>query len=56
MTILDPGISFSQPAGSYPPYEEASPACWVQSDQGGPLVGTVWPGQVGTGQFTRDYH
>ena len=43
IVITDPGISNSQPAGTYPPYDDAA-GLWVNLTAGEPFVGPVWPG------------
>ncbi|XP_062523496.1 lysosomal alpha-glucosidase-like [Corticium candelabrum] len=45
LLIQDPGISNSQPAGSYPPYDDAVKMdVLIKNASGLPLVGKVWPG------------
>ncbi|XP_038064192.1 lysosomal alpha-glucosidase-like isoform X2 [Patiria miniata] len=43
--ILDPGISSTQPPGTYPPYDTGiAQDVFVKDSTGKPLVGEVWPG------------
>ena len=44
VTILDPGLSTGEPAGSYPPFESGEElGVWVQGADGSPVQGDVWP-------------
>ncbi len=43
--ITDPGISNTQPPGSYPPFDEGTASgVWINNSAGAPWVGGVWPG------------
>ncbi|EDO41811.1 predicted protein [Nematostella vectensis] len=45
--IVDPGISNTQPSGSYPPYSDGlAMGVFVNASNGGPIVGQVWPGNT----------
>ncbi|XP_031575111.1 lysosomal alpha-glucosidase-like [Actinia tenebrosa] len=45
--IVDPGISNVQPSGSYKPYSDGlKMGVFVNSTNGGPIVGKVWPGNT----------
>ncbi|XP_020898902.1 lysosomal alpha-glucosidase [Exaiptasia diaphana] len=45
--IVDPGISNTQPSGSYKPYSDGlSMDVFVKTTEGQPLVGQVWPGNT----------
>ncbi|EDV25113.1 uncharacterized protein TRIADDRAFT_56705 [Trichoplax adhaerens] len=42
--ILDPAIGASQPAGSYPPYEDGKAKdIFIRHGDGRPMLGKVWP-------------
>ena len=44
VTILDPGLSSGEPAGSYPPFERGEEkGVWVLGQDGQPVRGNVWP-------------
>ncbi|XP_064601739.1 lysosomal alpha-glucosidase-like isoform X2 [Liolophura sinensis] len=51
--IVDPGISSTQPTGSYPPYDEGlQEELFVKkADGSGPLMGKVWPGPTAWPDF-----
>lgn len=44
--IVDPGISNTQPKGTYPPFDEgmAMDVFIKKPDRSGPIIGKVWPG------------
>jgi len=45
MVITDPGISNTQPAGEYAPFDDGNKlALWVNNSNSTPFVGPVWPG------------
>ncbi|XP_052262842.1 lysosomal alpha-glucosidase-like isoform X2 [Dreissena polymorpha] len=51
--IIDPGISNSQPAGSYPPYDDGlkKGIFIMNTDDSGPIIGKVWPGTTAFPDF-----
>ncbi|XP_064615639.1 lysosomal alpha-glucosidase-like [Liolophura sinensis] len=53
--IVDPGISSTQPNGSYPPYDEGlrDGVFIMREDRTGPLIGKVWPGETAYPDFTN---
>ncbi|XP_069784428.1 lysosomal alpha-glucosidase [Narcine bancroftii] len=52
--ILDPGISSSQPPGSYWPYDEGlKRGVFITNTSGNPLIGKVWPGLTAFPDFTN---
>ncbi|XP_032896705.1 lysosomal alpha-glucosidase-like [Amblyraja radiata] len=52
--ILDPGISSSQPPGSYWPYDEGlKREVFITDTSGSPLIGKVWPGLTAFPDFTN---
>ncbi|XP_034987341.2 lysosomal alpha-glucosidase isoform X1 [Zootoca vivipara] len=52
--ILDPGISSTQPPGSYWPYDEGlKRGIFINSTQGKPLIGKVWPGLTAFPDFSN---
>ena len=55
VNIIDPGISSTQPNGTYPPYDEG-----IQRDifikkanSEDPIIGKVWPGETAFPDFTH---
>ncbi|XP_029433338.1 lysosomal alpha-glucosidase-like isoform X2 [Rhinatrema bivittatum] len=51
--IVDPGISSTQPPGSYWPYDEGlKRGIFVNTSRGAPLVGEVWPGRTAYPDFS----
>ncbi|XP_062304684.1 lysosomal alpha-glucosidase isoform X2 [Osmerus eperlanus] len=51
--ILDPGISSSQPAGSYRPYDEGlQRGVFINHTDGTTLIGKVWPGLTAYPDFS----
>ncbi|XP_022103478.1 lysosomal alpha-glucosidase-like isoform X2 [Acanthaster planci] len=45
--ITDPGISSTQPAGTYPPYDTGiAQDVFIKDSNGKPIVGRVWPGST----------
>ncbi|KAK7112214.1 lysosomal alpha-glucosidase-like [Littorina saxatilis] len=58
--IVDPGISSSQPKGTYPPFDEGLElGLFVKDASGKPFIGKVWPGDTAFVDFfhhkTFDY-
>ncbi|KAL7979401.1 hypothetical protein Chor_015425 [Crotalus horridus] len=52
--IVDPGISSTQPPGSYWPYDEGlKRAVFINNTEGKPLIGMVWPGFSAYPDFTN---
>ncbi|XP_038618803.1 lysosomal alpha-glucosidase-like [Tachyglossus aculeatus] len=52
--MLDPGISSTQPQGSYPPYDEGLiRGVFINTTQGQPLIGQVWPGLTAFPDFSN---
>nr|XP_060642833.1 lysosomal alpha-glucosidase-like [Anolis sagrei ordinatus] len=52
--ILDPGISSTQPPGSYWPYDEGlKRGIFINNTQGEPLIGKVWPGLTAYPDFSN---
>uniref|UniRef100_A0A8D0G2F7 P-type domain-containing protein n=1 Tax=Sphenodon punctatus TaxID=8508 RepID=A0A8D0G2F7_SPHPU len=52
--ILDPGISSTHPPGSYWPYDEGlRRGIFINSTQGKPLIGQVWPGLTAFPDFSN---
>ncbi|KAK2817716.1 hypothetical protein Q7C36_021649 [Tachysurus vachellii] len=52
--ILDPGISSTQPPGSYEPFEEGiTRGVFINSSDGEPLIGKVWPGLTAFPDFSN---
>uniref|UniRef100_A0A803TI31 P-type domain-containing protein n=1 Tax=Anolis carolinensis TaxID=28377 RepID=A0A803TI31_ANOCA len=52
--ILDPGISSTQPPGSYWPYDEGlKRGVFINNTQGEPLIGKVWPGLTAYPDFSN---
>ncbi|KAI4903325.1 hypothetical protein NFI96_015943 [Prochilodus magdalenae] len=52
--ILDPGISSTQPAGSYLPYEDGiKQGIFINSSSGDTLIGKVWPGLTAFPDFSN---
>lgn len=50
--IVDPGISSTQPSGSYEPYDNGIKMdVFVKDDNGKPLIGKVWPGPTAFPDF-----
>uniref|UniRef100_A0A671TMY5 Alpha glucosidase 2 n=1 Tax=Sparus aurata TaxID=8175 RepID=A0A671TMY5_SPAAU len=53
--ILDPGISSSQPEGSYWPFDEGLRRdIFIKDAEGKTLIGTVWPGLTAYPDFSND--
>lgn len=53
--ILDPGISSSQPEGSYWPYDEGLRRdVFIKDAEGKTLIGKVWPGLTAYPDFSDD--
>ncbi|XP_048349411.1 lysosomal alpha-glucosidase-like [Sphaerodactylus townsendi] len=51
--ILDPGISSTNPPGSYWPYDEGvKRGIFINTTQGKPLIGKVWPGLTAFPDFS----
>ncbi|KAH0632013.1 hypothetical protein JD844_020013, partial [Phrynosoma platyrhinos] len=51
---LDPGISSTQPPGSYWPYDEGlKHGIFINNTQGEPLIGKVWPGLTAYPDFSN---
>lgn len=43
VTIIDPGVSGGEPAGSYPPYDRGMELdIFMKNSSGQPFVGRVW--------------
>ncbi|CAF4104310.1 unnamed protein product [Adineta steineri] len=55
MNIIDPGISSTQPAGTYPPYDEGlrQGVFITKYNSTEPIVGEVWPGPTVFPDFTN---
>ncbi|CAF1330547.1 unnamed protein product [Adineta ricciae] len=55
MNIIDPGISSTQPPGTYPPYDEglAQGIFITKYNSTEPIVGEVWPGPTVFPDFTN---
>ncbi|XP_067088732.1 lysosomal alpha-glucosidase isoform X2 [Osmerus mordax] len=52
--ILDPGISSSSPAGTYPPFDEGQRrGVFIRNATGQTLIGKVWPGPTAFPDFTN---
>ncbi|KAL6481335.1 hypothetical protein MHYP_G00094150 [Metynnis hypsauchen] len=52
--ILDPGISSTQPAGSYLPFEEGiKQGIFINKSSGDTLIGKVWPGLTAFPDFSN---
>uniref|UniRef100_A0A3B3SMS2 Alpha glucosidase 2 n=1 Tax=Paramormyrops kingsleyae TaxID=1676925 RepID=A0A3B3SMS2_9TELE len=52
--ILDPGISSTQPAGSYWPYDEGlKRGVFINDSSGQTLIGKVWPGLTAFPDFSN---
>ncbi|NXH48843.1 LYAG glucosidase, partial [Dicaeum eximium] len=52
--ILDPGISSSSPHGSYWPFDEGlRRGLFLNTSQGQPLIGQVWPGSTAFADFSN---
>ncbi|KAL4238020.1 hypothetical protein ACF0H5_002731 [Mactra antiquata] len=53
MMIVDPGISNTQPSGSYPPYDDGiTKDVFIKKPDGsGPIIGKVWPGNTAFPDF-----
>ncbi|XP_060754556.1 lysosomal alpha-glucosidase [Neoarius graeffei] len=52
--ILDPGISSTQPPGTYEPFEEGiKSGIFINSSSGGTLIGKVWPGLTAFPDFSN---
>ncbi|NWX89039.1 LYAG glucosidase, partial [Nothoprocta pentlandii] len=56
--ILDPGISSTNPHGSYRPFDEGlRQGLFINTTQGQPLIGQVWPGFTAFPDFSnQDTH
>uniref|UniRef100_A0A3Q3IAX0 P-type domain-containing protein n=1 Tax=Monopterus albus TaxID=43700 RepID=A0A3Q3IAX0_MONAL len=53
--ILDPGISSTQPEGSYWPYDEGlKRGVFIKDAEGKTLIGKVWPGLTAYPDFSDD--
>uniref|UniRef100_A0A7N8WTL8 Alpha glucosidase 2 n=1 Tax=Mastacembelus armatus TaxID=205130 RepID=A0A7N8WTL8_9TELE len=53
--ILDPGISSTQPEGSYWPYDEGlKRGVFIKDNDGKTLIGKVWPGLTAYPDFSDD--
>ncbi|XP_030207537.1 lysosomal alpha-glucosidase isoform X2 [Gadus morhua] len=53
--ILDPGISSTEPAGSYSPYDEGlKRGVFINDSDGNTLIGKVWPGLTAYPDFSSD--
>ncbi|KAM3624389.1 uncharacterized protein V6R79_022800 [Siganus canaliculatus] len=53
--ILDPGISSSQPEGSYWPYDEGlKRGVFIKDAEGKTLIGKVWPGLTAYPDFSNE--
>lgn len=53
--ILDPGISSTQPEGSYWPYDEGlRREVFIKDAEGKTLIGKVWPGLTAYPDFSND--
>uniref|UniRef100_H9GHK5 P-type domain-containing protein n=1 Tax=Anolis carolinensis TaxID=28377 RepID=H9GHK5_ANOCA len=54
MILVDPGISSTQPPGSYWPYDEGlKRGVFINNTQGEPLIGKVWPGLTAYPDFSN---
>ena len=55
VNIIDPGISSTQPAGSYLPYEEGiKRGIFIKKfNSTEPIIGRVWPGDTAFPDFTH---
>ena len=55
VNIIDPGISSTQPAGSYPPYDEGiKRGIFIKkANSDDPIIGKVWPGDTAFPDFTH---
>ncbi|XP_055509931.1 lysosomal alpha-glucosidase-like isoform X1 [Leucoraja erinacea] len=52
--IVDPGISSSQGAGNYKPYDEGlKRGVFITNETGEPFIGKVWPGPTAFPDFTN---
>ncbi|KAL8175379.1 UNVERIFIED_CONTAM: hypothetical protein K2H54_021715, partial [Gekko kuhli] len=52
--ILDPGISSTHPPGSYWPYDEGlKRGIFINTTEGKPLIGQVWPGLTAFPDFSN---
>ncbi|XP_066291230.1 lysosomal alpha-glucosidase-like isoform X2 [Branchiostoma lanceolatum] len=52
--IVDPGISNTQKAGTYPPYDVGlKRGVFINDTDGNPIVGSVWPGDTTFPDFTN---
>ncbi|KAM4597980.1 lysosomal alpha-glucosidase isoform 2-T2 [Polymixia lowei] len=52
--ILDPGISSTSPAGTYPPFDDGQKrGVFITNATGQTLIGMVWPGQTAFPDFTN---
>uniref|UniRef100_UPI00398E93A5 lysosomal alpha-glucosidase n=1 Tax=Pristiophorus japonicus TaxID=55135 RepID=UPI00398E93A5 len=52
--IVDPGISSTQPAGKYKPYDDGlKRGVFIKNETGQPLIGQVWPGPTAYPDFTN---
>ncbi|NXU89451.1 LYAG glucosidase, partial [Xiphorhynchus elegans] len=52
--ILDPGISSTNPRGSYWPFDEGlKRGLFLNTTQGQPLIGQVWPGSTAFADFSN---
>ncbi|XP_068606965.1 lysosomal alpha-glucosidase [Brachionichthys hirsutus] len=55
VVIVDPGISSTQPEGSYWPYDEGLRRdIFIKGADGKPLIGKVWPGLTAFPDFSDD--
>ncbi|XP_041838799.1 lysosomal alpha-glucosidase [Melanotaenia boesemani] len=53
--ILDPGISSTQPEGSYWPFDEGlKRGVFIRDAEGKPLIGKVWPGLTAYPDFSDE--
>ncbi|CAH1794350.1 unnamed protein product [Owenia fusiformis] len=55
VNIIDPGISSTQPKGSYKPYDDGlrQGVFVMKADGSGPIIGKVWPGNTAYPDFTN---
>ncbi|XP_072339593.1 lysosomal alpha-glucosidase [Scyliorhinus torazame] len=52
--IVDPGISSTQRAGKYKPYDDGvKRGIFIKNETGQPLIGKVWPGPTAFPDFTN---
>ncbi|XP_041073054.1 lysosomal alpha-glucosidase-like isoform X3 [Carcharodon carcharias] len=52
--IVDPGISSTQTAGKYKPYDDGvKEGVFIKNETGQPLIGKVWPGPTAFPDFTN---